>query len=58
MKQIFNKLRKIIRKDYGEKCEDFARGCVVCDVYHRLEMLEEFLIKNTQMTNFRKINGN
>lgn len=37
------KLRKIIEKEFGEKCPDYGTNCPVCEAYVALEKLEILL---------------
>lgn len=37
------KLRKIVEKEFGEKCPDYGANCPVCEAYVALEKLEILL---------------
>ncbi len=41
MQKTLKLLREKIKKNYGEKCKDFAKGCFLCDIYKKLEDLEK-----------------
>lgn len=37
------KLRKIIEKEFGEKCPDYRCECATCEAHNSLEQLEILL---------------
>lgn len=39
-KQLYQELKRKIRKDYGLPCKDFDFHCHVCEVYMMLDILE------------------
>ena len=40
-KNLAEKFRKQINKDWGRKCEDFNFGCIICQAHRIVDDLEE-----------------
>lgn len=36
-------LKKNAKREIGRKCKDFHYGCITCQVYMALDILEDFL---------------
>ncbi len=39
--EIYEKLKKLILKDYGKRCSDFSINCYICQKYLMLDILDE-----------------